>query len=94
MNLMHLKSGTDVRGVAVATEKEPEIQLTDDVVREISASFIDFLCDKKGKKAEELLVSVGHDSRISAKRIKTAVIDILVKMGVNVLNCSYCGWRE
>ena len=90
MKLMHLKSGTDVRGVAVATEKYPEIQLTDEVVREISASFIDFLCEKKGKTADELLVSVGHDSRISADRIRTAVIDILVNMGVNVLNCSYC----
>ena len=75
MKLMQLKSGTDVRGVAVATEKYPEIQLTDEVVREISASFIAFLCEKKGKNAEELLVSVGHDSRISADRIKTAVID-------------------
>lgn len=90
MKLMHLKSGTDVRGVAVATEKYPEIQLTDEVVREISTSFIDFLCEKKNKNPEDLLVSVGHDSRISADRIRTAVIDILVKMGVNVLNCSYC----
>ena len=72
MKLMHLKSGTDVRGVAVATEKYPEIQLTDEVVREISASFIDFLCEKKNKNPEDLLVSVGHDSRISADRIKNS----------------------
>ena len=52
MKLMHLKSGTDVRGVAVATEKYPEIQLTDEVVREISASFIDFLCEKKNKQCK------------------------------------------
>ena len=90
MKLMHLKSGTDVRGVAVATEKYPEIQLTDKVVKEISASFIDFLCERKNKKADELLVSVGHDSRISAERIKKAVIEIITGMGVNVLDCSYC----
>ncbi len=90
MKLMHLKSGTDVRGVAVATEKYPEIQLTDEAVKEISASFIDFLCERKNKKAEELLVSVGHDSRISADRIKKAVVEIITGMGVNVLDCSYC----
>ena len=45
MKLMHLKSGTDVRGVAVATEKYPEIQLTDEVVKAISGSFIEFLCE-------------------------------------------------
>ena len=90
MKLMHLKSGTDVRGVAVSTEKYPEIQLTDDVVKYISASFIKFLSEKTGKKCENLTVSVGHDSRISADRIREVVISVVSGMGVNVLNCSYC----
>lgn len=90
MKLMHLKSGTDVRGVAVATEKHPEFQLTDDVVKAISGAFIDFLCKKTGKTSENLIVSVGHDSRISAMRIKDAVIGEISEMGVNVLYCSYC----
>ncbi len=90
MKLMHLKSGTDVRGVAVATKEYPEIQLTDEVVKAISGSFIEFLCEKSGKNAHELTVSVGHDSRISAMRIKDAVIDEISQMGVNVLYCSYC----
>ena len=90
MKLMHLKSGTDVRGVAVATEKYPEIQLTDEVVKAISGAFISFLCEKTGKNAENLTVSVGHDSRISAMRIKDAVISEISQMGVNVLYCSYC----
>ncbi len=90
MKLMHLKSGTDVRGVAVATEKNPEIQLTDDVVKFISTSFIKFLSDKTGKEYEDLTVSVGHDSRVSADRIRNAVISVVSGMGVNVLNCSYC----
>lgn len=90
MNLMHLKSGTDVRGVAVATEKYPEIQLTDDAVKFISKAFIKFLCNKTGKECGDLTVSVGHDSRISAERIKNAVIGAVGEMGVNILNCSYC----
>lgn len=90
MKLMHLKSGTDVRGVAVATEKYPEIQLTNDVVKYISASFIKFLSEKTGRKYADLTVSVGHDSRISADRIREAVIGVVSGMGVNVLNCSYC----
>lgn len=90
MKLMHLKSGTDVRGVAVATEKYPEIQLTDDAVKYISLSFIKFLSKKIGKSVGDLTVSVGHDSRISADRIRNAVISVISGMGVNVLNCSYC----
>lgn len=90
MKLMHLKSGTDVRGVAVATDKYPEIQLTDDVVKFISTAFIKFLSEKTGKNYGDLTVSVGHDSRISADRIRNAVISVVSEMGVNVLNCSYC----
>ncbi len=90
MKLMHLKSGTDVRGVAVVTEKYPEIQLTDDVVRFISTAFIMFLKEKTGKEYGDLTVSVGHDSRISADRIRNAVISVVSGMGVSVLNCSYC----
>ncbi len=90
MKLLHLKSGTDVRGVAVATEKYPEIQLTDKAVELICGAFIDFLCEKSGKKANELTVSVGHDSRISAMRIKSAAVKRITEMGVRVLDCSYC----
>lgn len=90
MKLMQLKSGTDVRGVAVATEKYPEIQLTDDVVKYISAAFIKFLSEKTGRAYSDLTVSVGHDSRISADRIRDAVISVVSDMGVNILNCSYC----
>lgn len=90
MKLMHLKSGTDVRGVAVATEKYPEFQLTDDVVKFISCAFIKFLSDKTGKAYKDLTVSVGHDSRISADRIKKDVISVVSEMGVNIISCSYC----
>lgn len=90
MKLMHLKSGTDVRGVAVATEKYPDIQLTDDAVKNISTAFIMFLSKKTGRAYSDLTVSVGHDSRISADRIRNAVISVVSGMGVNVLNCAYC----
>lgn len=90
MELMQLKSGTDVRGTAVSTKEHPEYELTDDAVRDISAAFIRFLCKKTGKNAGELTVSVGHDSRISAIRIKNSVISVLSGLGAHILYCSYC----
>lgn len=90
MKLMHLKSGTDVRGTAVSTREHPEFELTDEAVSAISGSFVRFLSEKTGKAANSLTVSVGHDSRISAMRIKDAVIKTLTDTGVNVLYCSYC----
>ncbi|MCH5190678.1 MAG: phosphomannomutase/phosphoglucomutase [Oscillospiraceae bacterium] len=90
MKLMHLKSGTDVRGTAVSTKEHPEYELTDEVISHITASFIRFLCKKTGKSADNLTVSVGHDSRISAIRIKNSVISVLSGMGAHILYCSYC----
>lgn len=90
MNLLKLKSGTDVRGTAVPTDEHPDFELTDDVVKAITASFVMFLSEKTGKKAEDMIISVGHDSRISAMRIKDAVISVVSKAGVKTLYCSYC----
>lgn len=90
MTYLSLKSGTDVRGTAVSTAEYPEYELTDKSVSDISAAFILFLSEKTNKKPNELTVSLGHDSRISAMRIKTAVANTIISMGVSVLYCSYC----
>lgn len=90
MKLKHLKSGTDVRGTAINPSAPDEIDLTDEAVRRITAAFIMFLCAKTGKDKDELTVAVGHDSRITAERIKAAVIGILLSMGVNVKDCGLC----
>lgn len=90
MNLKHLKSGTDVRGTAVGYDNSADIELTDEAVKRITAAFVMFLSAKTDKDKDELTISVGHDSRVSAGRIKTAVIDILLSMGVNVKDCSLC----
>ncbi len=87
---MHLKSGTDVRGVAIGEENSENIELTDEAVRRICQSFIYFLSAKTGKDRDELCVSVGHDCRISAQRIKEQVIAQLLSMGVLVKDCGLC----
>lgn len=90
MNLKYLKSGTDVRGVAVNPENATQIDLTDEAISRITAAFVVFLSAKTGKDKDELAISVGHDSRISAQRIKDTVIGILLSMGVSVKDCSLC----
>lgn len=81
----HFKSGTDIRGVAVdGVEGEP-LDLTDEVIEKITKAFACFIYEKSGKNG--LTVAVGHDSRISAERIKAAVIRALVKSGMNVTDC-------
>ena len=81
-----LKSGSDVCGVACGIY-ENEIALTDEAVYDITAAFALFLENKLGKKASQLTVSVGHDSRTTAERIKTRVIESLASVGIKVLDC-------
>ncbi len=84
MSLMKLKSGTDVRGTAVGENTD----LTDEAVKKITAGFLSVLSEKTSLSPDEMAVAVGHDSRISAERIKKAVISVLLSKGVKVLDCS------
>ncbi len=80
-NYGKLKSGTDVRGVAVSGDLP--LTLTDEAVCDITRAFVIWFkskfCDKK------LTIAVGNDSRISAKRIVNAVKDTLLKEGCDVV---------
>lgn len=85
MNWRQLKSGTDVRGVAV--EGKSPVTLTDPVVGAIAQAFAVWLAEKKQKSVSELTLAVGRDSRISGPRIRDAVTAALNRAGVNVLDC-------
>lgn len=79
--ILKLKSGTDIRGVAVNTETET-IELTDEVVEKICVSFAKWIKIKENK--EDIKISVGHDSRISAERIKNAAVKAFLTEGLTV----------
>ena len=81
-----LKSGTDIRGIAVETENG-KVELTDEAVYDLTVGFCKWLFEKGAKKGDK--ISVGHDSRISAERIKEQVIKALCDCSFNVLDCSY-----
>lgn len=80
------KSGTDIRGIAVDTEKN-KINLTDEAVAAMAGGFACWLCNHLDKAPEELTVTLGHDSRISADRICRVVTAALNGCGINVKKC-------
>lgn len=84
MSLMSLKSGTDIRGTAIGEKTD----LTDEAIRKITKGFVKVVCEKSSVTPEEMIVAVGHDSRLSAERIKKNVIAVLCAEGVKVLDCS------
>lgn len=86
MNFRQFKSGTDIRAVASEGVPGEPVALTDEVCEAVTRGFILWLCEKTGKKACELKLAVGHDSRISADRISAAVIRTMTAAGVTVLD--------
>ncbi len=88
MSYSSLKSGTDIRGLAADGFENEPLFLSDEKVEKIALGFVKFLCDKTGKKPDELSVCVGHDSRVSAERIKSALLRAFSSKGVSVFNCA------
>ena len=86
MSYKELKSGTDVRGIASDIGKKT-VNLTDEAVYDITGAFIFWLCKKTGVAANNLKICVGHDSRITAQRIKTQVINAITAAGASALDC-------
>ena len=88
MDYLKFKSGTDIRGIASEGVENEHINLTDDAIMAMTKGFLLLLEEKLNKSASDMKISVGHDSRISAERIKNAVIEVMVDAGVSVVDCS------
>lgn len=85
-----LKNGSDIRGVGCEGIPGAEINLTDPVVEAIAAGFVAFLQKKYDVKPAEITIAVGHDSRISAQRIKNACIRAITATGAAVSDFGLC----
>lgn len=83
-----LKSGSDIRGIAMEDDNNSKIDLTNDIVEKICISFTKWLGRKTNLDYKLITVAIGHDSRLSANRIKNAAINALRSIGVNVYDCS------
>ncbi|MEG2015833.1 MAG: phosphomannomutase/phosphoglucomutase [Oscillospiraceae bacterium] len=83
---MQLKSGTDIRGVAVEGVPDEPLTLTNEVTERIAKGFAIWLFNEFGRK-EGFTVAVGHDSRISADRLKKVIIQTLSSVGISVKDC-------
>ena len=97
MDLKKLKSGTDIRGVALPLGGLP-VTLDTGAAKRLAAGFAEFVKDstndisgnggkdKKGKTGR-IRIAVGHDSRLSAKVLSDAVTEGLMACADEVLFC-------
>lgn len=78
---MNLLSGTDVRGVAIATDASP-VTLTDEAVVNIVKAF----CVWAQKKLARVpTVAIGYDSRLSSEHIASLAEEAAVSVGANAI---------
>lgn len=77
--LNDINLNSDIRGVAVdGVEGEP-VNLTEPVAEAIGAAFAAWLVEKKKEDASQhLRVSIGHDSRISAKLLQVQIVPYII----------------
>ena len=89
MDLKALRNGSDIRGIAVDHENMVA-NLTPKQVEKIANGMVYWL--RKEKKMadksnqEQLTIGIGHDSRITANSLKSALIQSFLKQNVNVLD--------
>ena len=80
---LELKSGTDVRGVALEGVDGEHVNLTDEAIDGIVRALVYMLAKKLNK--EKLTIAIGHDSRLSAGRICACAAKAIEESGCNVL---------
>lgn len=90
MNLKHLISGTDIRGI-VSKFEDREINLSVDEVKFIAKGFglwIEKNCGKQVRNENrKIKIAVGYDARLTGPIFAEAIRNVLKNMGIDVYNC-------
>ncbi|XP_022133754.1 uncharacterized protein LOC111006254 isoform X2 [Momordica charantia] len=86
VDFLKLQNGSDIRGVALPGAEGEPVNLTEQVAEAIGAGFAAWLLEKKkADGSRRLRVSIGHDSRISAKKLQDAISQGIAGAGLNVI---------
>ena len=83
-DLLKFKSGSDIRGTAVEGVEGQPLELTNERVDRMAKGFYLWL-KKRNPDKEKLVISLGHDSRVSAPRLSKCVKEALVSCGAEVI---------
>ena len=87
-DIMKLQNGSDIRGIAVEGVEGENVNITEEIALKIGCAYISWLSTKIGKKAAELTIGVGRDSRISGPSLANALITGMISTGAQVINCN------
>lgn len=83
-NWQKLQNGSDIRGVALEGVPGELVNLTPEVVRVISQSFVIWLAQRQNQSPAALTISVGRDSRLSGPALTQATLESIAALGSRV----------
>lgn len=86
-NYKKLQNGSDIRGISLTGVPGELPDLTPDEAKDIARGFLIWLCDRTGKKPEDLTIAIGRDPRISGKRLLDGLMDGFGPYGVTAYDC-------
>lgn len=90
MDLKHLVSGTDIRGI-VSKYEDKEVTLSEKEVEFIAKGFGLWMLEKYGeiakKENRKIKVSVGYDARTTGPEFSKIIIKNLKELDIDVYNC-------
>ena len=87
LELKKLQNGSDIRGVSLDGVPGEPITLGKEEARALTRGFILWLQEKTGMMPQEMRISVGYDSRISADALKETLVYTMMEAGVRVFDC-------
>ena len=86
MDYRALKSGSDVRGVAIGEDAV----LTAEVAKTLGMAFAVFLAQKEKRPVETLTIALGRDSRISGPALLAATAEGIAATGATAHDYGMC----
>ncbi len=81
-----LQNGSDIRGIAIESGDE-KVNLSPEIASMIASSFVKWLAERKNSETENLVISVGMDSRITGERLKKGIISGIINCGCAAFDC-------
>ncbi len=79
-----LQNGSDIRGVALDTNKDEQVNLDEETVARLAKGFLYLLAIRTEKEAHELRIAVGRDSRLSGPSLENSACSALASCGAHV----------
>lgn len=86
-NYQKLQNGSDIRGIAMEGVAGETVNLGAEETMRLTKGFVLWLSEKLQKAPQDLTISVGHDSRLSAESLKAAILMALQGIGATVYDC-------